>query len=71
MPNRNGMSTDHGLSSINGISDVLSNACMKNCTVNRNSLTVIPSKYNGLNGNLADQNRKYGFIKGVETLGTN
>jgi hypothetical protein len=35
--------------------------------VNEQSLVVLPPSVNGLNGNLAEQNRNYGLIRGVDT----
>jgi cytochrome c len=67
MPNRDGMSTAHGMFDVNGKPDVRSEACMNNCRVNESSLVVLPPTVNGLNGNLADQNRNWGPVRGVDT----
>lgn len=67
MPNRDGMSTAHGMFDVNGKPDVKSEACMSNCRVNESSLVVLPPTVNGLNGNLADQNRNWGPLRGVDT----
>ncbi len=67
MPNRDGMSTAHGMFDVNGKPDVKSEACMSNCRVNDASLVVLPPTVNGLNGNLAEQNRSWGAVRGVDT----
>ncbi len=67
MPNRDGMSTAHGMFDVNGKPDVKSEACMSNCRVNDASLVVLPPTVNGLNGNLAEQNRTWGPVRGVDT----
>lgn len=67
MPNRDGMSTKHGMFDVNGKPDVISEACMSNCRVNESSLVVLPPAVNGLNGNLAEQNRHWGPLRGVDT----
>ena len=67
LPNRNGMTTAHGMSEVSGKSDVASVACMKDCAVNEKSLAVLPATLNGRNGNLANQNRAYGSVRGIDT----
>ncbi len=67
LPNRNGMSTAHGMLDVNGTPDVRSEACMSNCKVNESSLVVLPASVNGLNGNLAEQNRAWGPVRGIDT----
>lgn len=67
MPNRLGMTTNHGMLEVNGKPDVSSTACMKDCKVNAQSLTVLPVSVNGLNGNLAEQHRPYGAVRGIDT----
>ncbi len=67
MPNRRGNTTEHGMLRVDGKPDVLSKACMSDCPVNFGSMVVLPSTVNGLNGNLAEQNRPYGAIRGIDT----
>lgn len=67
MPNREGMTATHGMLAVQGKPDVISEACMNQCKVNEQSLVVLPASVNGLNGNLAEQNRTYGSIRGVDT----
>ncbi len=67
MPNRNGNTTEHGMLRVDGKPDVTSKACMSDCPVNLGSLVVLPSTVNGLNGNLAEQDRPWGAIRGIDT----
>lgn len=67
MPNRNGMTMAHGMHEVGGKPDVTSAACMKDCAVNEKSLSVLPATINGRNGNLANQNRPYGSVRGIDT----
>lgn len=67
LPNRDGNTTAHGMLDIRGKPDVSGKDCMRDCPVDTNSLLLLPSSVNGLNGNLADQNRPYGSIRGIET----
>ena len=67
MPNRDGMSTAHGMLDVKGKGDLISQACMNDCYVNEQSLVVLPPSVNGLNGNLAEQNRSYGLVRGLDT----
>lgn len=67
LPNRNGMTTAHGMNDVSGKPDVASVACMKDCAVNEKSLAVLPATINGRNGNLANQNRAYGSVRGIDT----
>lgn len=67
MPNRDGNTMQHGMLAVDGKPDVSGDACMSNCATNPSSLTVLPPGVNGLNGNLAEQNRSYGAIRGIVT----
>jgi len=67
LPNRNGANLAHGMLDVKGTPDVNSKACEKNCAVDEKSLVVLPAAINGRNGNLADQNRRYGSVRGVDT----
>jgi hypothetical protein len=61
------MTTRHGMFDVKGKPDVTSDACMQDCKVNEKSLVVLPASVNGLNGNLAEQNRPYGSTRGIDT----
>jgi cytochrome c len=67
MPNRAGMTLNHGMNDINGKPDVISEACMSGCRVDESSLVVLPPGGRGLNGNLAEQHRAWGAVRGLDT----
>lgn len=67
MPNRDGNTMVHGMLDVRGKPDVSGKDCMRDCPVDTNSLLLLPSTVNGLNGNLAEQHRPYGSIRGIET----
>ena len=67
LPNRDGNTIAHGMLEVRGKPDVSGKDCMRDCPVDTNTMLVLPSSVNGLNGNLADQNRPYGSIRGIET----
>jgi len=67
LPNRNGMTTQHGMLHIDGKPDVASVACMKDCPVAAQPASVLPGVARVRNGNLANQNRPYGAVRGVES----
>jgi cytochrome c551/c552/cytochrome c553 len=67
MPNRNGMSTRHGMWDVRGKGDVASVACMKNCPVDEKIRSSLPEASRNAHGNLALQNRTFGAVRGVDT----
>lgn len=67
LPNRDGNTIAHGMLDLRGKLDVSGKDCMRDCPVDTNAMLLLPSTVNGLNGNLADQNRPYGSIRGIET----
>jgi cytochrome c len=67
LPNRDGNTMKHGMLELRGKPDVSGKDCMRDCPVDTSSMLVLPSSVNGLNGNLAEQNRPYGSIRGIET----
>ena len=67
MPNRNGMTEDHGLWSVNGVPDVVGSACTTNCAVNTTVTSSLPDYAMNAHGNLRDQMRDYGPFPGVQT----
>jgi mono/diheme cytochrome c family protein len=67
IPNRDGNTTAHGMLDVRGKHDVSGSDCMRDCAVNLEKMVPLPSTVNGLNGNLADQNRSYGSIRGIDT----
>jgi S-disulfanyl-L-cysteine oxidoreductase SoxD len=68
MPNRNGMTTAHGLWDVKGKPDVHSVACMKNCAPTELHSTL-PEVSRNAHGNLAQQNRTFGPVRGIDTSG--
>ena len=79
LPNRNGMTTDHGLwpgasakkggIGNGGIPDVKNVACMKNCKPEVQIGSTLPEYARTAHGELADQNRNFGAVRGTRTLG--
>ncbi len=79
LPNRNGMTTDHGLwpgasakkggIGNGGIPDVKNVACMKSCKPEVQIGSTLPDYARTAHGELADQNRNFGAVRGTRTLG--
>ena len=67
LPNREGKSTRHGLWLPAGKPDVRNLACMRNCEVDIKLASTLPDHARGSHGNLADQNRNLGAIRGQPT----
>jgi S-disulfanyl-L-cysteine oxidoreductase SoxD len=67
MPNRNGMTTAHGLVSVNGKPDVQGSACMRNCAEAVTVTSEMPHYARNQSGNLAEQKRPLGPTRGIDT----
>jgi cytochrome c len=71
LPNRNGMTTEHGLwpdkEIGKGRPDVAGNACMKDCAVEAKITSMLPAFARNAHGNLAEQNRGVGAQHGIDT----
>lgn len=67
LPNRNGMTRDHGLWDIRGKPDVRNTACMRDCPTEAKVTSMLPAVTRGASGNLADQNRSIGAVRGQQT----
>jgi cytochrome c len=67
MPNRNGMTFHPGLWDVHGKPDVKNVACMKNCATDIKIASALPDAARGSHGNLADQNRLIGEVRGQNT----
>jgi cytochrome c len=72
LPNRNGMSTDHGMWPGKGLGnggkpDVRNTACMKNCATEAKVASFLPDHARNAHGNLAQQNRMVGAQVGADT----
>ena len=77
MPNRNGMTTDHGMwpgapAKKGGIGnggkpDTSNKACMKNCKTQVVIGSTLPEYARDAHGNLFEQNREFGPVRGTKT----
>jgi cytochrome c len=67
MPNRNGMTLNHGLWDVNGKPDVKSIACMIDCVTQIKIKSSLPDLARNVHGNIQQQNRNFGAIRGVDT----
>ncbi|MCC6071005.1 c-type cytochrome [Massilia sp. GCM10020059] len=67
MPNRNGMTTAHGMWDVKGKADVRSAACMSNCGKDIKVRSELPASARNVHGDLSAQNRTFGAIRGVDT----
>lgn len=67
MPNRNGMTRDHGLWDIKGKPDVKNVACMKDCKREVKVTSFLPGSAIDSHGNLVEQNRPIGPARGIDT----
>ena len=67
LPNRNGMTRNHGLWDIRGKPDVKNVACMKDCPTEVKITSMLPDHAKGAHGNLAEQNRAIGPVRGQQT----
>ncbi len=71
LPNRNGMTTNHGLWPGKGVGnqqpDVKAVACMKDCATEPTVKSFLPDFARNAHGNLAEQNRMVGAQHGADT----
>ena len=72
LPNRNGVTTDHGLWPGKGMGnggkpDVKAVACMKDCVADTTVKSSLPDFARNAHGNLAEQNRMVGAQHAVDT----
>jgi S-disulfanyl-L-cysteine oxidoreductase SoxD len=72
MPNRRGMTTDHGLwpgktMGNGGKPDVKATACMSHCATESKVASYLPEHARDAHGNLAEQNRLVGAQRGIDT----
>lgn len=67
MPNRNGMTTAHGLASVKGKPDAQGSACMRNCASAVTVASELPRYARNQHGNLAEQKRPLGPARGIDT----
>jgi S-disulfanyl-L-cysteine oxidoreductase SoxD len=67
LPNRNGMTRDHGLWDVKGKPDVKNVACVKDCPASARLASSLPDHAKDAHGNLKDQNRLVGPVRGMNT----
>ena len=67
MPNRNGLTTAHGLASVKGRPDAQGSSCMKDCVKEVAIASEMPEFARNQNGNLAQQKRPLGPMRGIDT----
>ena len=67
MPNRNGMTDQHGMWKVSAKPDVNGTACMSNCAAEVKVASSLPDYAKNAHGNLAEQNRMIGGLRGVNT----
>ncbi|MFK7963997.1 MAG: c-type cytochrome [Burkholderiaceae bacterium] len=67
LPNRNGMKKFEPLWRVDGKADVQGDACMTNCEASATVNSSIPDYARNDHGNLAEQNRLIGFVRGTDT----
>jgi cytochrome c len=67
MPNRYGMTTDHGMLSVKGKPDVQGTSCMKDCVKEVKLTSELPAFARNQHGNLAEQKRPLGPTRGIDT----
>ena len=65
LPNRNGMTREHGLWNVAGKPDVRNSACMKDCVSEVKLASALPESVRGTHGDLSEQNRPVGPVRGT------
>ena len=63
LPNRDGMTRNHGLWNVKGKGDVANVACMKDCATEVKLASAFPESARNLHGDPAEQNRTIGSAK--------
>lgn len=67
MPNRNGMTRNHGMASVKGKPDVQGSLCMTNCVKDVKVTSELPAFARNAHGNLAEQFRPIGGKGAIDT----
>ena len=67
MPNRNGMTLEHGLRTVKGKPDVKSKLCMTGCKTLNKITSSYPDSARRSHGNIQLQNRTFGAVRGIDT----
>lgn len=68
LPNRHGMQRNHGLWLPSGKPDVKEKRCMSNCNPDFTIISNLPGYARDAHGNLLEQNRLVGPVRGVQTV---
>lgn len=67
LPNRHGLTRDHGLWDVAGKPDVKGSACMRDCAPEPRILSALPEHVRNMHGNLFEQHRHVGPVRGADT----
>ena len=65
LPNRNGLTRDHGLGDVKGKPDTRNVACMKDCPTGEHVASSLPDGAAGTHGDLSEQQRTVGPTRGA------
>jgi cytochrome c len=66
MPNRNGMTNKHGMWEVRGKGDTNNTTCMKDCVAKVEFTSTLPDYACDAHGNIAEQNRTFGAVRGTD-----
>lgn len=69
MPNRNGMTREHGMWRVSDKPDVRNRRCKRKCDDEIDVISELPKFAMNAHGNLQDQMRIFGPFKGIDTAG--
>lgn len=67
MPNRNGLTREHGLGRVDGRPDVQGSSCIKDCVKEVVIASDLPEFARNQGGNVAEQVRPFGPVRGIDT----
>lgn len=67
LPNRKGLTTEHGMWTVDGKPDVHNTRCMKDCVDKLTVSSSLPDFARNAHGDLAQQNRTIGPVRGTAT----
>ena len=70
LPNRNGTTKAHAMWNVNDKPDVQGTNCITNCAIENTITSRLPDYARNAHGNLAEQNRIIGAIRGADTTVT-
>ncbi len=68
LPNRNGKTREHGMWHVNAKPDVQGDSCTTNCATNVRITSALPDYARSAHGNLVEQNRLVGSVRGINTV---